>query len=243
MTERQTKPKRLLYGRRHGHRLRAGQKTRLDHLLPELAIALPREGVALAAEKLFPKMPEDVWLEIGFGAGEHLAWQAATHAEIGFLGCEPFVNGIARLLKTVEAEALQNIRIFPDDARALLAALPPESLGRVFLLFPDPWPKKRHHKRRFVSTENLNTLARAMKDGAEFRLATDDAGYLRWMLFHLLAHPDFAWQAAGPRGWRERPADWPATRYEAKAAREGRKIAYLRFRRRARRDQKPAKRG
>ncbi|MCE2509453.1 MAG: tRNA (guanosine(46)-N7)-methyltransferase TrmB [Alphaproteobacteria bacterium] len=243
MTERQTQKKRLLYGRRHGHRLRAGQQARLERLLPELAIALPGEEGAMDPKKLFPKPPDDIWFEIGFGAGEHLAQQAASHPATGFLGCEPFVNGIAALLRAIETEDLQNIRIFPDDARALLTALPPQSLGRVFILFPDPWPKKRHHKRRFVSTETLDALARVMKEGAELRLATDDAGYLRWMLFHLLGHAAFAWEAKGPGGWRERPADWPATRYEAKATREGRKIAYLRFRRRPGKGEKPAKRG
>ena len=164
MAERQTQQKRLLYGRRHGHRLRAGQKERLERLLPKLAIPLPDENIEIDPKALFPKTLDDIWLEIGFGGGEHLAWQAGAHAGIGFLGCEPFVNGIARLLGQIEAADLQNVRIFPDDARTLLAALPPASLGRVFVLFPDPWPKKRHHKRRFVSTGNLDALARVMKE-------------------------------------------------------------------------------
>ena len=243
MAERQTRQKRLLYGRRHGHRLRAGQQARLERLLPRLAIPLPDENIEIDPKTLFPKTPDDVWFEIGFGGGEHLAWQAGAHAGIGFLGCEPFVNGIARLLSRIEAADLRNVRIFPDDARMLLAALPPASLGRVFALFPDPWPKKRHHKRRFVSQENLDALARVMKDGAELRLATDDVGYLRWVLSHLLGHAAFVWEVERPQGWRERPADWPATRYEAKAEREGKKVAYLRFRRRRRSAEKPAKRG
>ncbi|MEW5704078.1 MAG: tRNA (guanosine(46)-N7)-methyltransferase TrmB [Pseudomonadota bacterium] len=223
--------KRILYGRRHGHRLRQVQKARFERLLPGLAVHLPREGDLLEPERLFHARPAEIWLEIGFGAGEHLAWQARAHPEIGFLGCEPFVNGIAGLLKQIEEGALQNVRIFPDDARLLLAALPTGSVGRVFLLFPDPWPKKRHHKRRFVTPENLDVLARVMREGAELRLATDDPDYVRWMLRHALAHPDFAWEAKGPGAFRQRPADWPATRYEAKAAQAGRRAAYLRFRR------------
>ena len=143
----------------------------------------------------------------------------------------------------IREDNLLNIRIFPDDARVLLAALPQASLGRVFVLFPDPWPKRRHHKRRFVSVENLDALARVMKDEAELRIATDDVDYLRWALFHLLEHAAFIWEAERPQGWSERPADWPATRYEEKAELEGKKVAYLRFRRCRRYAEKLAKRG
>lgn len=223
-----------LYGRRHGHRLKRTQRASLERMLPERTIALTGDAVPLDPKTLFPQVPEDIWLEVGFGGGEHLAWQAQANPDIGFLGCEPFVNGLARLLKRAEDENLQNIRVFPDDARVLLAALPSASLGRVFLLFPDPWPKKRHHKRRFVSPEALRSLARAMKDGAELRMASDDMDYVGWMLRHLLAHPDFAWQATGPADWRTRPDDWPETRYGAKAARLGKPAAYLRFRRQPR---------
>lgn len=235
MVEGQAAGTRRLYGRRQGHRLRQAQRARFERLLPKLRLVLADDGTPVACETLFSKPPDDIWLEIGFGGGEHLIWQAKAHPKIGFLGCEPFVNGLARLLTQVEAEKLQNVRVFPDDARALLAALPPASLGRVFLLFPDPWPKTRHHKRRFVSEENLQALARVMKDGAELRLASDDAGYVEWMLRHLLAAADFAWEAKVSADWHVRPADWPPTRYEAKAVREGREIAYLRFRRRPRR--------
>jgi tRNA (guanine-N7-)-methyltransferase len=176
----------------------------------------------------------DVWLEIGFGAGEHLAEQAEHHPEIGIIGCEVFEDGIVRLLGEVVRRRLGNIRLFADDARLLLAALPSNSIGRVFILFPDPWPKRRHHKRRLIAPATLDLLAEAMSDGAELRLATDDRDYLAWMLEHTIAHPDFAWLARRPTDWRERPEDWPATRYEAKARAAGRMPAFLRFRRRPR---------
>ncbi len=176
----------------------------------------------------------DLWLEIGFGAGEHLAAQAAAHPEIGLIGCEPYVNGVAALLSRIDAVGLTNIRIVADDARPLLAALPAACLGRVFILFPDPWPKRRHHKRRLISTRALAELARVMKDDAELRLATDHREYARWMLRHLLADPDFFWTARCPRDWREAPPDWPETRYQIKAAAAGRPAMFLRFRRRVR---------
>jgi len=171
----------------------------------------------------------DVWLEIGFGAGEHLAWQAEAHPDVGLIGAEPFVAGMAKLLSKIEQAKLSNIRLYTEDARDILAALPPASLGRVFILFPDPWPKTRHHKRRLIQTETLDALARVMKPGAELRLATDDRGYLVWALERLMAHPRFQWIARSAADWRARPADWPETRYEAKAVKAGRVCTYLRF--------------
>jgi tRNA (guanine-N7-)-methyltransferase len=218
------------HGRRKGRRLRAGQQRRLDDLLPALAIALPETG-ELDLARLFAK-PEAVWLEIGFGAGEHLAWQAERHPRIGLIGAEVFWNGVARLLAHAAERGLANLRVFPEDARALLEALPAGSIDRVFLLFPDPWPKQRHAKRRFVGRANLDRLARVLRPGAELRMASDDPGQIRWMLEQTLAHPEFAWLATGPGDWRERPADWPATRYEEKALAAGRRAAYLQFRRR-----------
>jgi tRNA (guanine-N7-)-methyltransferase len=143
-----------------------------------------------------------------------------------------FENGIARLVSEVARRSIDNIRIFPEDARALLDHLPAASLGRVFILFPDPWPKLRHHKRRLVARATLDRLAETMQPGAELRLATDDPGYLVWMLEHVTAHPDFAWLARRPADWRERPAGWPPTRYEEKARAAGRTPAFLRFARR-----------
>jgi tRNA (guanine-N7-)-methyltransferase len=223
---------RVLYGRRRGRRLRAGQRGLKETLLPELAIALPPEGATLDPARLFPDPVTDLWLEVGFGGGEHLAAQAAAHPDVGLLGCEVFENGVVKLLAEVERRKLRNVRILVDDARLLIRALPDRSLGRVFVLFPDPWPKVRHHKRRFVSTETLTELARVMKNGAELRLATDDVDYLRWMLERAPVHPDFAWLARRPGDWRERPDDWPPTRYEQKAIAAGRAPAFLRLRRR-----------
>jgi tRNA (guanine-N7-)-methyltransferase len=157
------------------------------------------------------------WLEVGFGAGEHLFWQAERHPEIGVIGAEPYEGGTAKLLSKLAETPLANIRIHEGDAREVIEALPDASLGRVFILFPDPWPKTRHHKRRFVQTQTLDALARVLKPGAELRFATDDADYLAWALERLIAHPAFAWTAERASDWTTRPADWPQTRYEAKA--------------------------
>ena len=174
---------------------------------------------------MFADPPRSVWLEIGFGGGEHLAAQAELRRDIGFIGCEVFENGIAKLLGEVECRHLANIRLFIDDARLLIGALPAASVERVFILFPDPWPKRRHHKRRIVSRETLDGLARIMSDGAELRLATDDPDYFSWMLECVTGHPAFAWLARRPADWRERPPDWPPTRYEEKARAAGRSPA------------------
>jgi tRNA (guanine-N7-)-methyltransferase len=229
----ETVPPGTLYGRRRARPLRSGQRRLKEELLPRLAVSLPEHG-RLDSRSLFPAPVRDVWLEIGFGAGEHLAEQAERHPEMGFIGSEVFEDGVVRLLGEVARRGLGNVRLFTDDARLLLAALPPATLGRVFILFPDPWPKRRHHKRRLVAPATLDLLAAAMADGAELRLATDDRDYLAWMLQHTIAHPDFVWLARRPSDWRERPDDWPATRYEAKARAAGRIPAFLRFMRRPR---------
>ncbi len=226
---------RAFYGRRRGRRLRPGLKSLLEELLPRLAVALPAAGGRLDPAALFDSAPEEIWLEIGFGAGEHLAWQAERHPGSGFLGAECFVNGVAGLLREVRERGLANVRIHHGDGRDLLDALAPGSLDRVFILFPDPWPKARHHKRRLIRDQTLDRLAEVMKDGVELRLATDDMDYLSWILERLIRHPAFEWLARGPRDWRERPADWPPTRYEIKALDQGREPMYLRFRRRWRR--------
>jgi tRNA (guanine-N7-)-methyltransferase len=220
-----------LYGRRRGRPLRPGRQQLQQELLPRLSLTLPEAGL-LDPAGLFPQPPAAVWLEIGFGGGEHLAEQAERHPETGFIGSEVFENGVARLVGEVARRDLDNVRIFADDARLLLDRLPPASLGRVFILFPDPWPKLRHHKRRLVAPATLDRLAVVMRPGAELRLATDDLGYLVWMLEHVTAHPGFAWLARGPADWRQRPPDWPPTRYEEKARAAGRTPAFLRFARR-----------
>ena len=220
---------RRFYGRRFGRALRVGRRRLLHELLPALQIA-SAEG-ELDPATLFQNPPKECCLEIGFGGGEHLAAQAWAHPDSGFIGCEPFVNGVARLLSEIDEKGLRNIRIYPDDARDLIDRLPSDCLDRVFLLFPDPWPKSRHAARRFISAENLDSLARVMRDEAEFRFASDEMGYVRWTLQHVLAHPAFEWIATAARDWRERPADWPTTRYEQKALSGDRPCVYLRFRR------------
>ncbi len=145
------------------------------------------------------------------------------------IGCEPFVNGVGALLSRIQEDGIANIRIFDDDARLLLEAMPDAVLGRVFILFSDPWPKKRHHKRRFINRATLDSLARTMKDGAQLRFASDHMGYVRWALGRLAAHPAFQWRARRARDWREPPADWVATRYQQKAQRQGRPAVYLEF--------------
>ncbi|MSO54001.1 MAG: tRNA (guanosine(46)-N7)-methyltransferase TrmB [Rhodospirillales bacterium] len=219
------------FGRRHGRPLRPGRARLIEAVLPALTLDL------LAAGRLDPASlfaGRDVWLEIGFGAGEHLAAQAKANPDIGFIGCEPFVNGVASLLAAVERDGLANLRLFTDDARLLLPLLPEASIARVFVLFSDPWPKARHWKRRFIQIPVLDELARVMRDGAEFRFASDHKGYVNWTLEHALGHPAFSWMAEGPKDWRERPADAIATRYETKALRQAVSCVYLRFTRQAR---------
>ncbi len=202
-------------------------------MLPRLAIQVPASGY-LDIAALFGTARSTICLEIGFGGGDHLAQLAEQHPQTGFIGCEIFENGIVKLLAQIERRRLDNIRIFADDARLIMAALPPASIGRVFILFPDPWPKRRQHKRRIVSRTTLDGLAEIMTDDAELRIATDEAGYLCWILEHITAHPAFEWLARRRADWRERSPDWPATRYEAKARAAGRSPAFLRIRRRPR---------
>lgn len=203
-----------------------------EELLPELRVDLSCGGFDPA--RLFRFPVDDIWLEVGFGGGEHLAAQALAHPTIGMLGCEPFVNGIGRLLGEISRADIRNIRIHPDDARDLIDRLPDASVGRVFVLFADPWPKRRHWRRRFIGPDSLAGLARIMKDGAELRLASDRATLVRWMLRHLGDHGDFEWTARGPADWRVRPGDWPPSRYEEKALSRGETCTYLTFRRRPR---------
>ena len=237
--------RRTLHGRRRGKKLRAGQQSLVGaqlpphpHQQPAEPIVTPDNDVAESTAKIDlarafgAALPAGgVWLEVGFGAGEHLVWQAEHHPEVGLIGCEPFINGVAKCLAHIERTGVTNVRLFTDDARFVMAALPAASLSRAFVLFPDPWPKSRHHKRRFVQRDNLDVLARLMLPGAELRLATDDPSYLPWMVEHACTHPAFEWLAERGADWRGRPDDWPPTRYEQKML-AGHKPAFLRFRRR-----------
>jgi tRNA (guanine-N7-)-methyltransferase len=219
------------FGRRKGRPLSPRQRGLVDHDLPRLSIDLagrPPEPLT----GLFPAPVHDVWLEIGFGGGEHLIWQASRHPDVGLIGCEPFLDGVVKVVDAVVQTPLVNVCLHPDDARALLRWLPDASLGRAFVLFPDPWPKKRHQKRRLVGLPLLDQLARVMRPGAELRVGTDISDYVRSIMVAVTAHPAFAWPAQRPGDWQIRPEDWPETRYEQKAIREGRRPVYLSFRRR-----------
>ncbi|HEY1542083.1 MAG TPA: tRNA (guanine(46)-N(7))-methyltransferase TrmB [Xanthobacteraceae bacterium] len=218
------------FGRRKGHPLRPHQAALMDGLLPRLAVDLAapaRDGLA----GLFAHAPDDVGLEIGFGGGEHLAAQAGAHPGMGFIGCEPFVNGMAKALALIEAGNLANIRLHFGDATDLLAWLPANSLSRIDLLYPDPWPKRRHWKRRFVQRRSIAALARALRPGAEFRFATDWPDYAQWTLALLTRSPLFAWTAERADDWRKPWPGFTSTRYEAKAKAARRAPCYLVFRR------------
>ncbi|MGF1641212.1 MAG: tRNA (guanine(46)-N(7))-methyltransferase TrmB [Rhodospirillales bacterium] len=224
-----------LHGRRRGRRLRAGRTELLTTLLPRLRIELPPADRACDPRTLFDRRVTAVWLEVGFGAGEHLAAQALAHPDIGFVGCEPYVNGVAATLARIRALDLANVRLFDDDARLLTTALTDAAVARVFVLFGDPWPKQRHRDRRFVGRATLCELARILEDDGEFWFASDRDDYVRWTLEHVTADPSFAWIADGPADWRHRPAGWCETRYETKALARGDTCTYLRFRRLPRR--------
>jgi tRNA (guanine-N7-)-methyltransferase len=228
---------RNFYGRRHGKPLRPTQRRHLEELLPGLAVpgirpSAPPEAPRIDPAALFPAPKQDLWLEIGFGGGEHLHHLALAHREIGFIGCEPFVNGVAMLLGKIARSDPGNIRIHPGDARDLVERLPEGALGRVFLLYPDPWPKTRHHKRRYANPENLAPLARAMRGGAELRLATDIADYADHAVAAVAETGCFEPVTIDEPARAEAWEGWPGTRYEAKALREGRRPHYLVWRRR-----------
>lgn len=214
-------PRLKFFGRRKGRPLRARRARLLEELLPKLE-------ARISSPLLFDASPTAVWLEIGFGGGEHLAEQAARHPDFGFIGCEPFINGVASLLSHIEERNLANVRILPDDARPLLEALPDVCLDRCYVLFADPWPKKRHQERRFIGPETLPRLARVLKPGGELRLATDVPLLAAWMRERTNEHPAFEclYDKTEP------PADWVQTRYEQKAKAAGRGADYMIYKRR-----------
>jgi tRNA (guanine-N7-)-methyltransferase len=219
--------RRNLYGRRHGKKLKPSQRRWLEELLPRLRVAgvSPAENpdrVPLGRDVLFGDA-RPLWLEVGFGGGEHMVAEAAANPDVGLIGCEPFVNGVAMALGRIAAAGVENVRIYPGDARDLIELLPEGALARAFLLYPDPWPKARHHRRRFASPENLGALARAMQPGAELRLATDIADYADHARDVVASSEGFRIASDGPASW----PDWPGTRYEAKALAAGRRPQYL----------------
>jgi len=216
------------FGRRKGHRLSPRKERLFAALLPKLQIDLQAPPPS-HLEALFSSSVSETWLEIGFGAGEHLYWQAQQNPHAGIIGCEPFINGVAALLGSIDQSNPGNIAIWDGDARDVLQWLGEASLSKVFVLHPDPWPKARHHKRRFISTGVLSDLACLMKPGAELRIASDIPDYVRSSLLAVRLSGQFEWAAQCPADWRERPSDWPQTRYEKKALREGRVPSYLKF--------------
>ena len=216
------------FGRRHGKTLRpkpaAALQAGLARYLLDISVAPPRDLTSLFASSV-----TDVRLEIGFGGGEHLLTQARANPGVGFIGVEPFVNGMAKAMSELAREPLHNLRVHDQDAVKLLDWLPAGSIEQVDLLYPDPWPKRKHWKRRFVSPVNLDRFARVLRPGGTFRFASDAAGYVNWTLIECGRHRAFDWLAASPADWRTPYPGWVTTRYEAKAVREGRRTAYLRF--------------
>ena len=218
------------FGRRKGHKLRAHQADLIQHLLPRLTLDI-RTPAPNRLVELFDALPDDIRLEIGFGGGEHLVAEALAFPNIGFIGCEPYVNGLAKILTRIETHNIGNIRLFAGDAAELLAWAPPRSMRRVDLIHPDPWPKRRHWKRRFVQDATIAAMARILAPGGEFRFVSDIDDYCAWTLAHLLRSPDFVWTAERAADWNLPWAGYTMTRYGRKAEREGRRAAYLRFRR------------
>jgi tRNA (guanine-N7-)-methyltransferase len=218
------------FGRRKGHKLRNHQADLIGNLLPHLALDIGGAAPSNLAE-LFKGEIDDVRLEIGFGGGEHLIAEAQAFPRIGFIGCEPYVNGMAKILTQIEALKIGNIRLYAGDAAELLAWAPPQSMARIDLIHPDPWPKRRHWKRRFVQDATVAAMARIIKPGGEFRFVSDIDDYCAWTLAHLMRSPDFRWTAERAIDWRQPWDGYTMTRYGRKAEREGRVAAYLRFRR------------
>lgn len=218
------------FGRRKGHRLRAHQADLVENLLPRLSLdivgAPPPDLVSL-----FGVAVDGVKLEIGFGGGEHLAAEARAFPDTGFIGCEPYVNGMAKILVLIEAHNIGNIRLFAGDAAELLAWTPDRSLDGIDLIHPDPWPKRRHWKRRFVQDATIAAMARSLKTGSEFRFVSDIDDYCAWTLAHFSHSSEFAWTAERASDWRDPWPNYTMTRYGRKAEREGRRATYLRFRR------------
>ena len=219
---------RAFFGRRKGHKLRAHQANLIAHLLPRLAIDITGPRYTNLA-RLFDEPVDEVRLEIGFGGGEHLIAEARAFPNTGFIGCEPYVNGTAKILTLIEAGEINNIRLFAGDAAELLAWVPAKSLARIDLIHPDPWPKRRHWKRRFVQDATIAVMARALAPGGEFRFVSDISDYCAWTLAHFMRTSEFCWTAERATDWWKPWDDYTMTRYGRKAEREGRNAAYLIF--------------
>lgn len=217
------------FGRRKGHALKPRQATLFETLYPKLALDLTKPAPT-DLRTLFDGV-ESVRVESGFGGGEHLMAEAAAHPDTGFIGIEPFLNGMAKALVAIDERKLSNIRLYHGDATDMLAWLPKASVARFDLLYPDPWHKKRHWKRRFVQDKSVAEIANALRPGGEFRFASDIPSYIEWTLMRLMRSPDFEWTAERADDWRKPWPDFTRTRYEAKAVREGRTPCYLIFRR------------
>lgn len=211
------------FARRRGKKLHPRQQHLIDTILPTLRVPLN----PLVLHALFPNPTQTLRLEIGFGGGEHLAHHASLNPDMHYIGCEPYINGVAKCLVAIEDKQLSNIRIHNGDARDLITQLPDACLEHVFILFPDPWPKLRHHKRRLVQKAFLTMLAPKMQTGATLQLATDHVDYAQWMIEHCQYHPDFTWQKQSD--YNTPPAQWTKTRYQCKAEEEGRSAQFFRL--------------
>ncbi len=234
------------YGRRKGKKIKPSREVLLDHLLPRLRLPRFDENQSVSPDCVFPFKPKEVWLEIGFGGGEHLAEQSFRYQDIGFVGAEVFLNGVTSLLTHLSGKErtddigqdvclkegrTDNVRIYDEDVRDILPSFQASSFDRIYVLFPDPWPKRKHKDRRFIGPKNLAVLSRLLKKGGELRIASDDMNYIRWSLEHLLKHQDFQWTAQTSLDWTSPPCDWVSTRYEQKALAKGKKPIYLIFKR------------
>lgn len=219
---------RQLYGRRQGHALRDGQVDLVENLLPQISV--PTEGPVSSANLFGDDRP--LHFEIGFGAGEHMAARADMLPDHGFIGCEPYLNGVVGALQHVKQAMLPNIRLYMGNALDVLERIPDDSLRFVYLLHPDPWPKARHAKRRFMNHGPVDLIAAKLQSGGEFRFGTDHPVYLRWAMMIMNQRPEFNWLCKSPSDWTNRPGGWPETRYEAKARRQGHEVWYFRYQRR-----------
>jgi len=215
------------FGRTRGRALKPAQARLMDEIFPSINIGTALER---GTDPLVSCAAGPVWLEIGFGGAEHLLWQAERNPDVTLIGAEPFLNGVAKAVRGIAEQDLSNIRLLNGDVRDLLEALPDNCLDRVFILFPDPWPKSRHNKRRIINRDFIKELYRVMKPGSELRFASDIIDYVDWSLTRLYAHGGFDWPTRRNRDWRERQDDWPGTRYEAKAVKAGRPCHYFSFR-------------